>query len=135
MRIELELDEKTYWVEFKDRFTRREMREWHKAQELRWPEDEDGKVPLLNPEERVAVLRGTEERMLALLCKWCSGCYLEDAEGTVFHSIETLSPEALEDFDWALLDFLFNIPVYVRAKRSQLGNVDGGLQLRTTRMR
>ena len=63
--------------------------------------------------------------MLDLLCQWCPTCFLEDVEGTVYNTLKELAPDILDSFDWGLLDFLFNIPIYARAKRSQLGNVVG----------
>ena len=136
MRLELELGGKTYWVEFKDSFTRRETKQWYDTQELRFPEpkkDKEGNIEPFGADARDEVLRETEKRMLELLGQWCSACFLEDAEGKIYNSLSELSPDTLDGFDWSLLDFLFNVPLYARAKRSRLGEVVGLPLLRTTR--
>jgi len=132
MRVELEIESKTYFVEFKSTFTRREMKEWYAAQDLRFPERKRG-APPLTQEERDAIVTASEQAMLDLLDQWCGECYFEDVEGVVYTKISDLSPEILDGLDWSQLDFLFNIPVHARKQRSQLGNVVGLPQSAFTR--
>lgn len=148
MRIELQLGDKTYWADFKEPFTRRETKQWYDAQDLRLPvpeekaADAEKKEPdteKKEPEEpkltiRERALLDSENRMLELLSKWCSSCYLEDVAGNAYNSISELSSDVLDDFDWAVLDFLFNVPLYARAKRGRLGEVVGLPLSRTARV-
>jgi len=136
MKLELKLSDKTFWVEFKDTFTRKEMKQWWDAQEMRYPKrekDEDGNLKPLPEGARDAAFQETEQRMLNLLCQWCPTCFFEDVDGNIYNAISELSSEVLDNFDWALVDFLFNVPLYARAKRSRLGEVVGLPRLRTMR--
>ena len=142
MRIEYKLGEQTYWVEFKEPFTRKETKQWYDAQDLRLlvPDKKESEAEKKEPDAegqkpnlvQQAVLK-SENQMLGLLAQWCSSCFLEDVAGNVYNSISELTPDVLDEFDYALLDFLFNVPLYARAKRGRLGEVVGLPQSRTMR--
>ena len=133
MRIEYEFQGKTYWVQFKDSFSRLEMRVWVAAQELRelTPDEQEQVADAIDSlgigesvfTERDRQTLGMELRMLELLDTWCGACYLEDTEGNEYHDMSELDVAALEKMDWALFDFVSRLPSEVRRKHATLGKV------------
>lgn len=132
MRLELELDGVTHWLDFQRKLTRGDTRRWFKALEIEWPVGEDGELRKMEPGEEDELLADKDVRLLAILGEWCSSCYLEDVDGKVYRSLADLTPEALDNLDWAVLDFLFSAPTEIRARRARLGETKGGRSSRTS---
>lgn len=103
MRIECELGEQTYWVEFKDSLTRNDMRKW---------------FDLLSEDDR--------EGLMSLLGEWSSACFIEDVDGNEYHDAGNINEDVFNNIDYALTDFLVNVPIHARDMRSNLGKVKSG---------
>ena len=86
----------------------------------------------MKPGEEDELLADKDVRLLAILGEWSSACYLEDVDGKVYRSLADLTPEALDNLDWAVLDFLFSAPTEIRARRARLGETKGGRSSRTS---
>lgn len=133
MRVEYEVLDKTYWVDFKDGLSRREMRLWVHEASLRDITDEEREIVENIVKEmgipKDAVLTrdyralAAEHRMLAMLKDWCGDCYLEDLDSNKYNHIDEITVPVLESLDWGLYDFIVSLPSAVRNKRSQLGKV------------
>lgn len=103
MRVTLELDEQEQWVEFKDSLTRRDLREWREALDT-----------------------NDYEVVLGLMAQWSSACHIVDVDGNAYGALEDIDAEGIDALDYAVLDFLANLPIHVRQMRSSLGKVSGG---------
>lgn len=101
MKITLELDDKEYWVEWsKPTFSRKDMRVWR---------------------EKLETL--DVDTVMGQLAEWCDGCHVEDVDGDEYENLEDIDEEVWESMDYAVTDFLANIPMHVRDERSRLGKV------------
>lgn len=120
MKLELTLDDKTYWVEVKDKWTRRDIRKWYelgKAEAGDFDTDESSEAYAY----RVA------EGKLAQLREWSPtrACFCEDVDGKTFNSLDEITPEDLDAFDAPVYDLLMNAALLARSQRSRLGEMSG----------
>ena len=106
MRLTIAVDGAEYWIDMKDLWTRRDMREWWDTLKLEGD--------------------GGEPAQLALLGKWSTGCHLVDTDGNVYDHIGALSDEALDNLDAAQVRFVFTAPAAAYEQRASLGNVRRG---------
>ena len=118
MRLEIEVDGGTYWLDVKDHWTQRNRRTWTRAGELH-PDDFD------SIDSSEAAVRRTNEAKLALLRQWSTGCYLIDDDGKEFHSVDEIALDDLENMDAAFFRFLLNAPLDAWDMRSRLGEPKG----------
>ena len=106
MRLTIEVDGAEYWIDMKDSWTRREMREWWDTLKLEGD--------------------GGEAAQLALLEKWSTGCHLVDTDGNEYDHVSALSSEALDNLDAAQMRLVFTAPSAAYEQRASLGNVRRG---------
>jgi predicted GTPase len=127
MRIEREIGKTVFWIEMKDVFTPRERRAWEKAGNL----SEEELLQVINAggsddEKADTLVMRINEARLALLRQWSSGCYLVDAKGQEYHSINDITAETLWDMDAPLVAMIQNAGTEAYIQRSTLGNRRGG---------
>lgn len=106
MRLQIEVDGAAYWVDMKESWTRRDLREWWDTLRM------DGEAG--------------EVAQLALLDKWSTGCHLVDQDGVVYDQVSALSNEALDNLDAAQVRLVFTAPSVAYEQRASLGNVRRG---------
>ena len=118
MRLERKIADKTYFLELKDAWTQRDLREWVRAGSL------DG----LDYGDMDAV-EAAEDRAsgakLALLRKWCSACYLMDEDGHEYRDISEVTPQALAVMDAPLYQMVHVAASEAFARKASLGEARG----------
>ena len=62
---------------------------------------------------------------LALLRKWCSACYLMDADGNEYHDIASVTPDALAAMDAPLYQMVHVAASEAFSRKAQLGEARG----------
>lgn len=102
----------------KDVWTQRDLREWVRA----------GSLGGLDYGDMDAV-EAAEDRAgaakLALLRKWCSACYLMDADGNEYHALDEVTPEALAAMDAPLYQMVHVAAPEAFSRKAQLGEARG----------
>lgn len=102
----------------KDVWTQRDLREWVRA----------GSLGGLDYGDMDAV-EAAEDRAgaakLALLRKWCSACYLMDADGNEYHDIASVTPDALAAMDAPLYQMVHVAASEAFSRKAQLGEARG----------
>lgn len=119
MRLERKIGDVTYWLDVKDAWTMRDIRQWREASNLEgvdWGSNE----AVSASESDIAAAK------LALLQKWCSGCYLADTDGNEYRDIAAVTPDALMAMDAPLYQMVHSAASEAFARRASLGEARGG---------
>lgn len=119
MRLERVVGDKTYWLELKDAWTQRDLRQWRQAGSLA-EADFTNNEAIDDAEMRVNAAK------LALLQTWCSSCYLVDVDGNEYHEIAQVTAEAVSAMDAPLYQMFHNAASEAFARRATLGEARGG---------
>lgn len=126
MKLTVTIDGHESYLVLKDRWSRRDLREWGEAtdtnlanvltdDERAMPADQR---PLLSTEERQERM---EARALTLLDSWCTEAYLVVTPDRAVHRPAELTPDDMLAMDASLVTFLFSAPWAAYRERSRLG--------------
>lgn len=119
MRLTREIDGTAYWIEVKDKWSRNDLKRWDAASDF----DLD---PAMTDRDAVdEAVHRVQERKVALLAGWSTGCYLEDVDGNEYHRINELTPDALDAMDAPLYDLVMSAALEARTQRARLGEPSG----------
>jgi len=127
MRLEREIGGVTYWLEVKDRWTRRDRKRWQAAGSLADERFADiAADKSLDDEARTdAIIWRIAEAKLTLLREWGGACYLADEDGNEYRTISEVTPQALDVMQSPLYELVHNVAAEAWSVSASLGEPKG----------